>query len=152
MRAGAVDFLEKPVAEEKLFAAIRHAIERTQSAKSARDDAAALHRKYQLLTPREREVLAFVTVGLLNKQVAYKLGTTERTIKAYRRQVMEKLDAESLAHLVRIADQLGIEPISKEQREEISGSRFVPIKEAKLAKQPPHRPAREKSRFQQRIR
>jgi FixJ family two-component response regulator len=146
MKAGAVDFLEKPVAEEELFAALTRAIKRTQAAKLERDEFEALQRKYQLLTPREREVFVLVTAGLLNKQIAYKLGATERTIKAHRRQVMEKLDAESLAHLVRIADQLGIEPISKEEREEISGRRFAPTDEAMLSKQPPPRPLLEKSR------
>jgi FixJ family two-component response regulator len=68
---------------------------------------APLQHRYQLLTPREREAFALVTVGLFNKQIAYELGATERTIKAHRRQVVEKLNAESLAHLVRIADQLG---------------------------------------------
>ena len=68
----------------------------------------------------------FVAVGLLNKQITFKLGTAERTIKAHRGRVMEKLGAESLAHLVKIADQLGIKPISREHREEISGRRFTP--------------------------
>jgi FixJ family two-component response regulator len=126
MKAGAVDFLEKSIAETELFAAIRSAVERTRTAKSKWSEFEELQDKYELLTSREREVFALVTAGLLNKQIAYKLGTTERTIKAHRRQVMEKLSAESLAHLVRIADQLGIEPISKEQREEISGRRFAP--------------------------
>jgi DNA-binding NarL/FixJ family response regulator len=82
-----------------------------------------LQHKYKQLTPREREVFALVTAGLLNKQVAYKLGATERTIKAHRCQVMDKLETEPLAHLVRIADRLGIETISREQREELSGRR-----------------------------
>ena len=146
MKAGAVDFLEKPVAEEKLFAAIRRAIKRTQAAKLERDELEALQRKYQLLTSREREVFVLVTAGLLNKQIAHKLGATERTIKAHRRQVMEKQDAESVAHLVRIADQLGVEQISKEEREEISGRRFAPNHEATLSKQLPPRPLLEKSR------
>jgi FixJ family two-component response regulator len=135
MKAGAVDFLEKPVAEEELFAAIRRAIKRTQAAESERNELEALQRKYQRLTRREREVFALVTAGLLNKQIAYKLGATERTIKAHRRQVMEKLEAESLAHLVRIADQLGIEPLSNEQRKEISGRIFVPVRGESPAKQ-----------------
>jgi FixJ family two-component response regulator len=146
MKAGAVDFLEKPVMDEELFTAIRRAIKRTQAAKLERSDLEALQGKYQLLTPREREVFALVTAGLLNKQIAFKLGATERTIKAHRRQVMEKLDAESLAHLVRIADQLGIEPINKEQREEISGRRFTPAQNAPPAKQSPSHPVHEKSR------
>jgi FixJ family two-component response regulator len=136
MKAGAIDFLEKPVAEAELFAAIRRAVKRTQAAKLEQDDLVALQAKYRLLTPREREVFTLVTAGLLNKQIAYKLGASERTVKAHRRQAMDKLHAESLAHLVRIADRLGIQPISKEQREEIAGRRFTPVREAKLVKQP----------------
>ena len=146
MKEGAIDFLEKPVVEGDLFAAIQRAMERTQAAKLERDELAALQGKYQLLTPREREVFALVTAGLLNKQIAYKLVASERTIKAHRRQVIEKLEAESLAHLVRIADQLGIERISKEQREEISGRRFARNRAAALAKQSPSRPLLENSR------
>ncbi|MBV8773449.1 MAG: response regulator transcription factor [Deltaproteobacteria bacterium] len=125
MKAGALDFLQKPLAEQELFAAIRHAVERTRVAQSARDDLQVLHRKYQMLTAREREVFALVTGGLLNKQIAFNMGAAERTIKAHRRHVMEKLDADSLTDLVRIADQLGIERISKERRAAISGRRFV---------------------------
>jgi FixJ family two-component response regulator len=136
MKAGAVDFLEKPVAEAKLLAAIRSAVERSQAAKFQLDHLAALQNKYQSLTRREREVFALVTAGLLNKQIAYKLGTTERTIKAHRRQVMEKLEAESLAHLVRIADQLGIKPMNQEEREQIAGRRFAPLHQTTFAKQP----------------
>jgi FixJ family two-component response regulator len=130
MRAGAVDFLEKPVAEAELFSAIQSAIDRAQIAKSERTELADLRRQYQRLTPREREVFTMVTAGLLNKQIAYKLVTRERTIKAHRRQVMDKLCAESLAHLVRMADRLGIERLSKEEREELSGRRFAPIRKA----------------------
>jgi FixJ family two-component response regulator len=127
MKAGAVDFLEKPIAEKALFAAIRHGIERNYTAKAARNELSVLERKYRLLTPREREVFALGAAGLLNKQIAFGLGTTERTIKAHRRHVMDKFEAESLAHLVRIADRLGIERISKEQRDIISGRRVPTV-------------------------
>jgi FixJ family two-component response regulator len=136
MKAGAIDFLEKPVAEAELFAAIRRAAKKTQAAKLERDEFAALQCKYRLLTPREREVFALVTAGLLNKQIAYKLGSSERTVKAHRRQAMDKLHADSLADLVRIADKLGIEKIGKEQREELSGRRFVSVRPTALAKRP----------------
>lgn len=129
MKGGAVDFLEKPVSEAELFAAVRQAIARSQIAKRELDQLSALRGKYELLTRREREVFKFVAAGLLNKQIAFELGTAERTIKAHRSRVMEKLGAESLAHLVRIADQLGIEIVSREQREEISGRRFAPARE-----------------------
>ena len=84
--------------------------------------------KYEQLTRREREVFGFVAAGLLNKQIAFKLGTAERTIKAHRGRVMEKLGAESLAHLIRIADQLGIETVSREHLKEISGRCFAPAR------------------------
>jgi FixJ family two-component response regulator len=139
MKAGAIDFLEKPVAEAELFAAIRRAVEQTRAAKVALHELASLQAKYKLLTPREREVFALVTAGLLNKQIAYKIGATERTVKAHRRQAMDKLNAQSLAHLVRIADQLGVQPISTEQREELSGRRFPSLNEAQLIQGPaPH--------------
>jgi FixJ family two-component response regulator len=135
MKAGAIDFLEKPAAEAELLAAIRSAIERSEDTKFKLNHRAGLQSQYQLLTRREREIFALVTAGLLNKQIAYKLGTTERTIKAHRRQVMEKLEAESLAHLVRIADQLAVKPISQEEREQIAGRHFSPLHEITFAKQ-----------------
>ena len=121
MKAGAIDFLQKPVAGEELFAAIRSAMERVRTARTHSETLAELRQKHALLTPREGEVFGLVTAGLLNKQIAFKLGTTERTIKAHRRRVMDKLEAESLAQLVRIADQIGVAHISKAQRDEISG-------------------------------
>jgi DNA-binding CsgD family transcriptional regulator len=119
-----------------LLAAVRSAIERSEATKFELNHRAGLQSQYQLLTQREREVFALVTAGLLNKQIAYKLGTTERTIKAHRRQVIEKLEAESPAHLVRIADQLGVKPISQEEREQIAGRHFSPLHETTFAKQP----------------
>jgi FixJ family two-component response regulator len=141
MKAGAVDFLEKPVTDAALFSAIHQAIERSQAAKVKRDDIASLRAKFQLLTHREREVFALVVAGLLNKQIAFKLGTSERTIKAHRRQAMIKLDAESVAELVRVADRLGIELISKQERDELSGRAFVEDQRAPLAieRNPPTR-------------
>jgi FixJ family two-component response regulator len=125
MKAGAVDFLEKPVTDAALFSAIRQAMERSQAKKMARDQFGSLRAKIHLLTQREREVFALVAAGLLNKQIAFKLGTSERTVKAHRRQVMNKLHAESLADLVRIADRLGIELISQRERDELSGRTFA---------------------------
>jgi FixJ family two-component response regulator len=133
MKAGAVDFLEKPVSDAALFWAIRQAIERSQAAKVERNEIGSLQAKFQLLTQREREVFALVAAGLLNKQIAFKLGTSERTIKAHRRQAMVKLAAESVAELIRIADRLGIELISKQELDELSGRGFPQDQRAPLA-------------------
>jgi len=113
IRGGAVDFLEKPVDDEALLAAIRRAAERSRDRKASRAELEDLRRRYELLTPRERDVFQLVTAGLLNKQAGAELGTTERTIKAQRAHVMSKMKAESLAELVRMADQLRVRPTSK---------------------------------------
>jgi FixJ family two-component response regulator len=106
MKSGAVDFLEKPVDDEALLQAVRRAAERSRNSKVSRVKLEELQQRYERLTPREREVFQLVTSGLLNKQAGAELGTTERTIKVHRARVMEKMQAESLAELVRMADQL----------------------------------------------
>lgn len=108
MRRGATDFLQKPVDDETLFDAIRHAVEVSRGRRSAEAERKELQRRYDSLTPREREVFALITRGLLNKQVAAELGAAERTIKAHRARVMEKMGAESLADLVRSSSLLGV--------------------------------------------
>jgi FixJ family two-component response regulator len=114
MKRGAVDFLEKPVDRKALLEAVRRAAERSREQKISRAGIDELQRRYELLTPRERQVFQLVTSGLLNKEASAKLGTTEQTIKVHRARVMLKMDAESLAKLVRMADQLRVWPAKKD--------------------------------------
>ena len=113
IQGGATDFLEKPVDDEALLGAIRRAAERSRDQKASGAELDDLQRRYELLTPRERQVFQLITAGLLNKQAGAELGTTEKTIKVHRARVMLKMKAESLAGLVRMADQLHIRPASK---------------------------------------
>jgi FixJ family two-component response regulator len=108
MKAGAVEFLTKPYRRNDLLDAIRAAIERDRGSRRERLESGALRRRYEQLTTREREVMAFVVAGLLNKQIAGELATTERTIKFHRAHIMQKMEAESLAELVRMAGQLDV--------------------------------------------
>jgi FixJ family two-component response regulator len=108
MKAGAVEFLTKPFRDQDLLDAIHQALERDRKTRGERAKIEELHSRYQSLTPREREVMALVVTGLLNKQIAGELGTSETTVKIHRHQVMEKMEAGSLAELVRLADKLGI--------------------------------------------
>jgi FixJ family two-component response regulator len=109
MKEGAVDFLTKPVRREPLLNAVRDALARDEERLAARARQRTLHARYDALTPREREVLAHVVAGKLNKQIAADLGTSERTVKAHRAQVMTKMRVGSLADLVRVAQELGVE-------------------------------------------
>lgn len=106
MKRGAVDFLTKPVSSDQLLDAVRRAIALDQTARRRRRERAQLRARYDALTPREREVFACVARGLLNKQVAAALGTSERTIKAHRANVMRKMGATSVADLARAAERL----------------------------------------------
>jgi len=106
MKGGAVEFLTKPYRRQALVDAVRAAIERDRVVRQVRRDATVLRERYEHLTPREREVMAFVVAGLLNKQIAGELDTTERTIKFHRAHIMEKMAAASLPDLVRMAAQL----------------------------------------------
>jgi len=108
MKGGAVEFLTKPFRAPQLLSAIRAALERDRTMLKQQIEAAQLHHRYDLLTPREREVLALLVRGLLNKQVAGELATTERTIKFHRANIMRKMQAESVADLVKMAQKLGL--------------------------------------------
>jgi FixJ family two-component response regulator len=107
LKAGAAHFLTKPVQEKELMGAIRQALEADRQARSGRADLEKLRERFHLLSPRERQVMGLVVSGRLNKQIAHELGTSERTIKLYRGQVMRKMQAESLADLVKQAGKLG---------------------------------------------
>jgi FixJ family two-component response regulator len=111
MKAGAVDFLTKPVERQMLLRAIQNALDRNAVERSSRANLRELKDLYETLTAREREVLAHVVGGKLNKQIAFDLGTTERTIKAHRGSIMGKLGIQSVAELARMAQDLGIRPI-----------------------------------------
>jgi FixJ family two-component response regulator len=108
MKAGAVAFLTKPFRNQDMLDAVREGLNLDREARRQREELNELRGRYESLTAREREVFALVAVGLLNKQIALQLGTTERTVKAHRGQVVQKLQADSVADLVRMADRLGV--------------------------------------------
>jgi FixJ family two-component response regulator len=108
MKAGAVEFLSKPVGDDELLRAIDAAIAVDRTARSQRAELSELQRRYERLTPREREVLPYVVAGLANKVTASELGTSVVTIAIHRGHIMRKMGARSLAELVRLADRLGI--------------------------------------------
>lgn len=106
MKAGAADFLQKPFEEQDLLDAIHRAITRQSEERSKKDEADKLQQRIKALTPREYEVFSLLVTGMANKEIAYTLGNSERTIKAHRAQIMEKMNAGSFADLVRFAETL----------------------------------------------
>ncbi len=112
MKAGAMDFLEKPFEEQQLLDAIQAAVEKDRQLKQNRFEILQIQKNAASLTPREYDVFKLVVSGRLNKQIAYKLGVSEKTIKVHRGRVMNKMQAKSLASLVRMAEKIGIFRVS----------------------------------------
>jgi FixJ family two-component response regulator len=110
MRAGAMDFIEKPWEDDALIGAVRRALERDRDVRSRRDATDSISRRVASLTPRESEVFRHVIAGRLNKQIAARLGTAEKTIKVHRARVMHKMSVRSVAELTRVAEFMGIRP------------------------------------------
>ena len=110
MKKGAVDFLTKPFDDKELLQTIETAIEKDTHARAEYDESLDIRRRIELITPRENEMLRYVITGMLNKQIALKLGIAEKTVKVHRGRIMEKLHANSVAELVRLAQKAGITP------------------------------------------
>ena len=110
LKAGAVEFLTKPFRDQDLLDAIQQALQRDRAAREQQAEILDVHERYKTLTPREREVMAFVVSGLLNKQIAAEIGASEATVKIHRGNMMQKMQVGSLIELVRIADKLKIFP------------------------------------------
>jgi FixJ family two-component response regulator len=110
MKKGAIDFLTKPFDDKDLLDAVQQALQRESNARAARDERKDIQRRLESLTPREYEILAHVITGMLNKQIAFALDISEKTVKVHRGRVMEKMGVDSLAELVRLTEKVGIKP------------------------------------------
>ena len=110
MKTGAVDFLTKPFDEDDLLNAVQEALKKDIKTREAIDERQSILHKIESLTPREYEILTYVITGMLNKQIAYDLDISEKTVKVHRGRVMEKVGVDSVAQLVRLADKVGIQP------------------------------------------
>jgi two-component system response regulator FixJ len=110
IKNGAVDFLSKPFDDEKLFDAVEEALIKAAKARAVLEEKEGIRQRLDTLTPREYEVLTYVIAGLLNKQTAYTLEISEKTIKVHRARIMEKMGVDSVAQLVRLAEKIGVQP------------------------------------------